>query len=556
MAYDRSRPIEAKLDTVGFHLPYSFADLVRCLRKLDGGGLELLVGIANFASEIGPLDTHGKPPISSISLASVMAAVLAAYPSMPRYNSTTQLRPLDRSFVVNLCHRAFSIDDEDLRESAGVWELLRLSIRVQGLQSLLQADTTHEVGRAAVLVGTTSVPAIGIWDSQEANCLIREHFGVEGDAYFAAFFGLWTQVVSRPVLDVPQFIRHFRQGSNAERAIWAVLDRHSITTTEASRRLCSSDLAKLQGTARAFELFSQFPFIRISPTDIVAAPHPFVRLASRSSLFFGARRASRSRGQMQFHQAIGERMANYAIGLLRAAMPTARAWDTHGDSVHEGMPDAVFADDLGDWALLVEVKGRMPPASVLVGADLAEFQKSFVSLYPAMLAQLIKAAFELHRRGSVELTKVVRRAKSVYLLGLMPAIPAGLQLPAFRSLIEREALSTLKPNVRDWFLQERARGHLSVWHLDGIGAIEDFVSRADGECLIDVLNDWLVNQEALVRADESAVGIPPTFSDYLRHLWTERPGRPFSVIEDIYMQFMDRVKAIYADALGIPMRSQ
>lgn len=537
----------------GLALPYSFDDLVRCLRNLHGDGLQLLAGVASFGAEIKQMDTHGEPPLSAVSLATVMAAILTAYPRPVEYDGSWPVRTLKRPFVVNLCHRAFSVDDEDIGDNPGEFALLRLAIRVHGLQSLLQADVAHEIARAALLVGSVAAEQVSIDADPQADRLLTRQLGIDADLYFAAFFALWTQASTNPFIHLPTLLRHFRDGTNAECALRAVLARHSLAADEASARLRSDGFKSYRGSSRAFALFSEFPFIQVGPDYFVSSPHPFVRLAARASLFFGTRAAARSSGQSAFNHALGERMARYSHGLLCAAMPGAQAWDTHGDADSPGLPDSAFCAGDGSVALLVEVKARVAPASVLVGADDAEFKRTFRELYPAVLAQMIKAAWRLDvkARGS-DLAGCVQQARRIVLLGVMPAVPAGLHLPLFRQLIEAEAVRMMPHEVQAWYSTSLHTGRIASWHIDGIDAVEAFVARARGELLSDVIVRWL--SEVGDRVQRGAYGpdeLAPTFRDYLGHLWADRDGEPFPVVEEVYREQMRRVRSVFAGALGV-----
>ncbi len=533
----------------GLGVPYSFDALTGFLQRTPGPGLDLLAGVAEAGKLIGQLDTHGVPPVTSTSLATAMAAVLTSHSIPADFGGSRPVRSLPPAFVDDLCHRALTVDDEDVPRDPDEWALLRLVIRVHGLQSLLQGDTMHEIARGAILAGTVAVPSLGLQESAAGDEMLRLHVGVGAEAYFAAMFGLWARASQHPFIHLPTFLRHFRFGTAAEEGVRAALHRHALTPEEARARLVSPEFRAFRGSSRAFALFSEHPFLKVGPDYFLSAPHPFVRLAARSSLFFATKAAARRPEWERVRHAIGERFVRYTHGLALAAAPGADIWDTHGVAEPQGLPDIVLGGGVAGWVMLVEVKARTPPPTVLVGSSSEQFRQDFNDMYPKWLAQLIKAAWRLDTSTStLEVGLVVRRARRIHLLALAPMVPAGLHLPMFRHLIEREAILQLPAGAAAWFAQARASGRFATWHVDGIEALEAFIARARGETLPEMLEQWLVDMASRAYGPDE---LPPTFRDYLAHRWSDRDGHSWEVVETAYREQMARVRSIFASALGV-----
>jgi hypothetical protein len=553
------RGAAARVTFSGVGVPYTFADLVHLMARLKGDRTELLAGLANFGREIGPMNVHGTPPVSTVTLSVLMAATLLAYPQEDEPYDGRALRTLERPFVVGLCHRAFSIDDEDMSEESGdAWALLRLALRVNGLQGMLQTDTLHEMARSGLLGGAVASQAFNLSKEPAFDDLLMARYGVGAEALFAAHFGLWARAVQHPFVHVPTVLQHVSPGSEADQALRAVLAHYSQTPRDAARALQEGPLAGFRGFSKVFGLFSERPLLRIGPDHYICAPHPLVRLVAQRSSFMavrGAARADSPASRASVGHLLGERVARYAVHVLARAMPGWEPIDTHGDTVAQGLPDGLLVSSDGAEVLLLEAKARVPPPSVLLGGD----RRMLIDTFGRILAQLFKSAHALDGGAApatalqTRATARVQAAREIHLLGLLPTCPAGLHLPLARSLLMEEAIAMLNDEAqRRWVASALGSGRLRAWHIDGLDAIEAFGMRRLHEHLPAMIVEWQADTERRVRADAfGADELPPTFRDYLACAWASRPGEPLPEIADAYRARVDSVLRLYKTAFGM-----
>lgn len=106
--------------------------------------------------------------------------------------------------------------------------------------------------------------------------MIQETLGYSGTDLLATLFGAWSvNQTSDPFLYLPVYLKLYPADSQAHAVVPRVLESLSIGLEEA-RKYLKQELIGIRGFAKAYALFSRYPFIRLREGHYLATSHPFV----------------------------------------------------------------------------------------------------------------------------------------------------------------------------------------------------------------------------------------------------------------------------------------
>ncbi len=409
----------------------------------------------------------------------------------------------------------------------------------------LQRDVTYQFGLTLHLLGihdfVSNAPGDGFCDP-----LFQQSFGCSALEYIEIVFGCYAIALKGCLLSPSDW---FQTTSNAEtlRALARrVLAKLACPATEVCKRI-ETELEKYASDGMVQAFFTRTPFIAVGNGAYLSAPHPFVRLAATTGAFLQATVLARADAEAggstkpytnKFTAEMGRRFETFLEFLLTQCKSTDEQLIGEHRYLHKSSdlsPDFVILNSTNpDYAILIQAKLKRLSPGAFYGFDHDDFLNDAKGPLAELIWKSLRYLFRLEtlpddkiEPNALGMRNALRRATTIILLGVVPAMPSVFHAKEFRRPLEDGVFEKLRPEELVWYRKNRDR--LKLWHIVDSEELATLTSypKVARSLFVD-LRSYLSSPGFGELANSNGLG--PPLRDWFLMRMTSQPERPERIL--------------------------